>query len=395
MAASYGGAEWSYEESNSNENSPEDDSVCALYQSQTYMRIAMLAASMGTVSTLASVAVILVIVIFKKYNFFIQRLILYLCITAALNSASVVLRFSRATDQFRTHNLCVAAAFIDQTTKWSLCIAYVCLTFNMLFTVVFNTSTKSIEIGYLIAIFLFPLTFNWVPFLHDSYGEAGAWCWIRSKDMNYTTNYTTNITTIDCTTHRFGVYLQYSLWYVPHYAILCIVIIAYIMIVAKLISNARHWKGLYSMESTHQKERMKELVKPIIFYPLVYLLLNLFPLINRIYETAADKPNRVLWILHALFSPLQGGFIALLYVLDRDTVHRLNPRELLAYLLHRKTPIEEYPVKQEITDSLEKFLSNESKEDVMVGFTKETRYGSLVVSERTLKGNHRASEKGL
>ena len=388
MAASY----WSYEESDSKNKSAEVDNDCELYLSTTYMKIAMLAASMGVFSTLASVAVIAVIIVFKKYNFFIQRLILYLCIAAALNSASIVLRFSRAGnlhDQ-TIMNLCVATAFIDQTTKWSLCIAYVCLTLNILITVVFNSSTQSIEKGYFIAIFMFPLAFNWIPFLQSSYGEAGAWCWIRSK--NYAS--VTDPAIGNCSEHHFGMYLRYALWYVPNYAILCVMVIAYILIVAKLIRNTSRWKGLYSTEAIHQKERMKELAKPVIFYPLVYLILNLIPLINRSYETIYG-PNTVLWILHALLSPLQGGFIALLYALDRDTLHRLNPRELFAYLLHRKTPIQEYPVIEDITDSYRKLFPNESNDDVKVEFAKETKYGSLTVIGKKPKGNEVESEKGV
>lgn len=397
MAASYNGAGWINEEpdwsENYNNSNTSTSNDCELYHTPKYRNIAMISGSTGLFSTIAAVAVILVIIILKKYNFFVQRLILYLCIASALNSASIVLRFSRAA--YRSHDnqniksLCIAAAFIDQTTLWSVSIAYVCLTFNLLLTVVFKSSAQSIEIGYIVAIFLFPLMFNWIPFIQNSYGEAGAWCWIRGKDADYSNM--ANSTIINCSTHEFGVYLRYVLWYVPHYAIFCVLLVAYIVVVAKLIHNTTRWKGLYSMESIHQKERMKELVKPIIFYPLVYFFLDLFPLINRVYDTI-HGPNYILWLLHAVFSPLQGGFIAVLYALDRDTMHRLSLRELLSYVFHRKTPIQEYPAKRGVTDSFETLLPNECTEDVTVEFNKEVRYGSIKVTPNN-KDSQDVSEK--
>lgn len=41
------------------------------------------------------------------------------------------------------------------------------------------------------------------------------------------------------------------------------------------------------------------------------------------YSTFHD-PNYVLWVLHAIFSPLQGGYVALVYVLDKDLMQRFN-----------------------------------------------------------------------
>ncbi len=349
--------------------------ICVTYTSDEYMHVAMIAASSGTLSALSSLAVILVIAIFKKYNVFIQRLILYLCITALVNSLSVTLRFSRvaynSTDT-NIDNLCMASAFIDQTTLWSLNIAFCCVTFNLLLTVIFNKSTKRFEMAYLFFIFLFPFMFNWIPFATGSYGESGAWCWISSKKFHH-----------NCSDDMMGMLMQYILWYVPHYLILGIILVAYTVVVVNIIRKSYHWRKLYDTESEIEKERMRELVMPIIFYPIGYFLLNLFPLINRIYHTLATHPNQVLWILHAVFSPMQGGFIALVYVLDKNTLQRLNLRELRAYLFHRKTPIDEYPAQDGFTDSFKaKFpfeADDESDKDVKLHRSKNgagSTYGS-------------------
>ena len=342
------------------------------------MHLAMVAASTGTFSFLASVAVIFVIVLLKKYDFFIQRLILYLCIAAALNSASIMLRFSRvryASDSADLDRLCTAAAFIDQTTLWSLTIAFCCMTFNMLIVTLFNRSTKGLEMGYIFFIFLFPLMFNWIPFLQHSYGESGAWCWIRTVNDDD-----------DCSTHKLGMVLSLTLWYVPHYVVLAILFVSYIVTVLNVLRKRHHWKGVYSTELRTDQQKTKELIMPILFYPLGFLFLNLFPLINRLYDIfeKGDDPNYYLWLLHAVFSPLQGGYIAMVYVLDKDTLCRLHPRELWAHIKYRTTPVREYPATRGFTDSYEanKFSpdgSTSSFEDIKVALNEDKRrnYGSL------------------
>ena len=364
-------------------NSSHIDNPCEQYHTVRYQKVAIIAASSGFFSLLASTLVILVIVLFKKHHIFIQRLILYLCIAAALNAASITLRFSRMAYDFHSngtdHNengnlkrLCMAAAFIDQTTIWALTLAFCCLTFNMLIVTLFNKSTQRLEVGYFLFIFLVPVLFNWVPFLHESYGEAGAWCWIRAKNYDKTDD--------TCTTHKLGVYLRYALWYVPHYLILATLLLAYLVVVANVVRKSRHWRGLYNAESQSEQQKMQELVMPLIFYPLGFLFLNLFPLINRINDSI-NHPTYVLWVLHATFSPLQGGFIALVYVLDKDTVCRLRPRELWAYMRHRRTPVRDYPAARGFTDSYDanKFSPEGSADsyEVTLNKGKKKDYGSV------------------
>jgi hypothetical protein len=347
---------------------------CDIYNEERYTTVAIVAASTGTLSLVASVAVILIIAIFKKYNFFIQRLILYMCISAALNSVTIMMRFARLAPETAGWNrVCIATAFIDQTTLWSLTVAVLCLTFNMLIVVVFNKDTRPLEMAYICLIYIVPLTFNWIPFLQESYGESGAWCWIRTKNHG------------DCSDHKLGVYLKYILWYAPHYLMLVIMLVAYAVVVINVIRKRNNWRGLYTSEPAQrvQQQLMMELVMPVLFYPLGFFILNLASLINRVYDSF-HGPNYVLWMIHATFSPLQGGYIALVYVLDWETMRRLNLRELWAYLFHRRTPVNEYPTTRGFTDSYEANTispdgSVSSMDGVKVALTsgtKEKSYGS-------------------
>ena len=235
--------------------------------------------------------------------------------------------------------LCVAAAFIDQTSIWSLFLAFAAITFTLLMAVAFHKSTVRLERVYVLLIVFFPLTFNWIPFIDGTYGRAGAWCWIRN--MNYDSN---------CTKNSFGTALQLAMWYIPAYILLAILLVLYLVII---ISVARR-KFSRSKKDDVETKKLHDEVWPLLFHPIGLFILNIFPLVNRIHGSLiSNDPIYVLWILHAIFSPLQGGFIALVYVLNRATLKRLTFGNLRAFFQGSSKVIKDYPaMDSEVTDSL-------------------------------------------
>lgn len=320
--------------------------------------IAALGASSGLVSTLACIGVVALIFLLKKHYFFSQRLILYLSIASLLNSIATALRYQRLGETIR--GLCVFTAFFDQTTSWAALIAIACITVNLLLLVVFRKQTTRLEPLFFVTIFVFPLTFNWIPFVKDAYGVSGAWCWIRITNEE------------DCSAFLFGTYLSFILWWVPLYVILAILIVIYVAIVYHMRSRRRTWDGKYDPESAKLKKMMEKEVRPLLWYPLIYFVINIFPLINRIHDIATEDPKLALWILHALFSPLKGGFIAVAFTLDRETLRRLNCAQLRAAVWKGShQSVHEYPAGKPhgYTDS---FQHN--------GTGRATRYSGVVQS---------------
>lgn len=321
------------------------DGYCSAFDTQRYVNVAIVSSGSACLSALCCVAVICLIVMLGKHYFFIQRLILYLTLAALFNSLTIIMRLYRVgydKDSDELNSLCKAAAFLDQTTMCSLFLAFAVITFTLLMTAVFRKDTSRLEPAYFIVIFALPLTFNWIPFLHDTYGKAGAWCWIRS--VNYDDN---------CTEHRFGTYLRFTLWYVPSYILLSIMILAYFSIVISVTRQRYRWIGRYDPEALQVREQMHTEVWPLLFYPIGLFVLNIFPLVNRIHDSIQEtQPLYALWMLHAIFSPLQGGYIALVYTLDRETRSRLTFGNFFALIFSRKDAVKEYPVVSGAPDSV-------------------------------------------
>jgi len=278
------------------ENSTNSTVPCSPFAGRDYAIVAAISSASALVSVILCTGVIVLMVLFKKYNFFIQRLILYLTIVALAEAVAVTLhRVDYNGANSATEGFCVFIGFVDQTTSWAILIAISCITVNLMLNAVFHKRTEKFEKLYFVLIFVFPITFNWIPFIELAYGSAGAWCWIRSENK-------------DCSSFTFGVVLRF-----------CSVVCPPLRDPDHTDCDLHHHTvqdnqgspqvgGKVDPESQQLKEQMQKEVKPLIVYPLIYLLINVVPLINRIHNTVSpSNPELALWILHALLFPLQGG----------------------------------------------------------------------------------------
>ena len=275
------------------------------YDSQEYIGVTVASVVSAFISFMASCFVISLIVLLKKHQVLVQRLILYLSIATLINGiAQMIHRVDYVTNDRAKDGFCVFAGFFEQHAGWMQLLAMACITVHLFLCAVVNVRLEKLELVYVLLIFFIPLSFNWIPFIELAYGRAGAWCWIRDQND-------------DCSEFLFGKAIRFIIWYVPLYVILIILIILYIFILYKLHRTRRHWVGRYDPTTERIKEQTRTEVVPLIWYPVIYLALNLFPLINRIHNFVnPTNPNLVLWYLHAITYPLVGAFVAVPFVLD-------------------------------------------------------------------------------
>ena len=292
------------------------DIFCGHYNGTKYMVVGILHSCSAAVSFFSSLLVIGMIILFRKHRFFSQRLILYLSVAALLYSlATASAKSDYITTNYKTEKYCEWIAFVSQYTQWCLLLAVCIITFDILLKISFNRLTQFLEVPYIIVIFIFPAVFNWIPFYWHLYGISGDWCWIKTFYFDDSGN---------CVKSTKSVIIQFSLWYGPLFILLCAILISYIFIIL-LLRRQRRQMSIYNPDQIHLLRTMRNEIYTIIWYPIVYLIINLFPLANRItYVIGDDHPVFVLWLLHALISPLQGGFMALVYAIDPETRQKLN-----------------------------------------------------------------------
>ena len=290
--------------------------------------VAGIRALIGLFSALCCLLVIGMIFCLKKYSFYSQRLILYLAIAAFLHSLSYTLaRVNYYTPRYLFDDYCYFGGFINLYSSWAEVLALCCLTFNVFVNAVMDRwPSTSLQYVYLAVMFLGPLLWCWVPFLNQTYASSLGWCDLRTVDEQ-------------CNRFVFGDILRFALWYVPVYILLFVCFLAIVVAAIMIHRRSRMWYGIYNPDYQQTGWRLKNEVKPLIWYPVVYLLLNVFSLANRI-DIAIHSPEDstiALWYLHVLTSPLRGAFIAIVYAFDPEVRKRITCACLCALCCYRSS----------------------------------------------------------
>ena len=289
----------------------------------------------ATISFVVCLLVIGLLVLFKKYRFFQQRLILYLSVTAlgySLASALVNLtNFTKAKEDY-----CKWIGFISQYTQWSLLLAVAIITFDIMLRVIIKCLTCRLEIINILLIVIFPATFNWIPLLsrYNLYGDSGVWCWIKISTMNNTGH---------CVNNETGFIFQFSLWYIPLFIIMSLISLAYISIIVILRKRkTRLNRNNIEEIGTIQRQINQGLV--FVVYTIIFMTVNLIPLAHSVIDYIYNKPIMFLWYMDAIITPLLGGFTAVVFALDSKTRKKLSWRNIRGAIhnLRSKQILNEY-----------------------------------------------------
>ena len=223
--------------------------------------------------------------IFSKKGLPSHRLVFYITISAIIRAMVTLLQTIAAKDEGHQRHWCMAVGFLNQYSAWIVLLFSLMATVHVLLFSL-DKSYPKLEFCYFLAPFIVPLTFSWIPFIHDTYGLAGAWCWIRKEDK-------------DCTEYLVGLIEQYILWYVPHF-ILEVINTVLVIIIFVIMRKVYKQKGKKKFNIWFLQ------VLPILLFTIIYLFLNWSGTINHIYQTIYPVENIHLWMFHAILSSSWG-----------------------------------------------------------------------------------------
>lgn len=330
----------------------ETENSCEKFQDLEYTILAGVRGLLGLASLTCCLTIIVIILLFKRYNYFVQRLVLYVSITIAINSVAIA---AQKVDYFTPNDMqatileryCIFAGFLGQYTSLVELLSLLCITHGLYTSVIRQKPKKHLEAIYIGISLSVPFIISCIPFFGEgtAYGKSGPWCWIREKNQD------------DCSRYLFGIILQFSVWYVPLVLVAVVVICVYITTLYKIRKTiAAQWTGPYDPEVFVQKGRLRKVVKLLLAYlPVLYLIMNLFSLPNAIHWAIVDTPLYPLWVIHAIFPPMKGILFALPYLFHTDTRRLLKGgkiRDAVRERFVRKPVVRAYPCKQPMfTDS--------------------------------------------
>ena len=267
----------------------------------------ILIAKSGTGLLTFSMCLIAVSIVLRMrlYKHFTYRLAMYqilssLCLSVAEVSFITLRNYDDDTYQ---QKVCKTTAFLLEYFLWIKLLFTLCLVFHLFSLAVCLKNFQKLEIGYVLFSILFPLLYTWIPFIHNSFGIAGAWCWIRDwKD--------------DCANEKYheGIIEQFVLWYGPLFISLTLSVVAVFIILIVLAQRAyAHKKNpeneclIENHERNQNKKAIKELL-PLLTYPVLFYILALFPLINRVYSAISYNANVNLAMAHSITESSWGFF---------------------------------------------------------------------------------------
>lgn len=280
----------------------------------------------SSLSILGSMFTLFLIVFFKKYKDPSQRMIANLSIASLLLSASCLIEDI----VYENTTLCrIQGALLTQFV-WNCCLWIMCIVFNLYFKLIFGIDLYKRELAITMFCWLFPVVTMSLPFIDDVYGPAGVWCWMKN-DWRW----------------RFGDWYFFRIGSLIIFVVVMIhmTVVMYRMKTSRLSSNPVH-------------NTISDDIKTLRLYPIVYFLVNIFPVVNRIQNAvSADEQKGYVFgllLFQSIADPSFGAIAALVYVLDSRTRKKLKPkqfREAAQRWRHRPTQIKEFSLSSTCTST--------------------------------------------
>lgn len=324
---------------------------CYNFSKGQYIGIITTRTITATISFLACLFVIGIIVLFKKYLFQTQRLILYLDIAVLTHSLSQAIDNISYKDVHSLHYYCIATGFLNLYTGLSVAIAIACFTIDIFIQATCKRTTNKIEAFYVVVIFISPLMITWIPFPFKAYGYAGGWCWIKEyKDLT------------TCTIHYEGIALQFCLYYFPLFILYPVLFILLVITLVYLYKRRYTYEASVDPQAPNRRTALRSEIKSLLPYPCIIMVISIIPLVTRIYRATSSNDPFALWITDSFFTSITGAVIAVMFTIDPETRHRLRLVHIRASVKELFTKrIQEYP----ITESSDEFIDSRRVTDSM------------------------------
>jgi len=177
---------------------------------------------------------------------------------------------------------CIVQGFLIQSSQVAIINWVTVISLNLFLFVVLDRNTVQYERYYHIFAWCWALFASSIEFVSgpDVYALSGAWCWISEE---------------------FTIY-RFLFFYIPEIIQITLMIVFSAFAVQAIDDN--------------KPAKVKELVRKLRAYPVLFIALYIFPFIQRIYDAASPVDSFPLYMLQCLTCPSIGFWIALIYCLD-------------------------------------------------------------------------------
>lgn len=300
---------------------------CIMLDIEDYDGLVAVQVLLSAVSCALLLCMIGLIVLFKEYQFFTQRLILYVAVCSFIYSLiNSINFFGRDAENASSalEDLCMAVGFFTQVSFcWELMSVIIIMT-DIFIKIAFKRQTEKFELLYVILIISVPLSFSWIPFIHKTYGPAGTFCWIRQYTFNNETY---------CPLFWFGISLRFILYYGPLYTVLFALIVLLLSTWCIIKKRRKQWRNSQlDYQMVHLEQILVKEVRSLFAYPIIFIVVNMIPLAHRIYEIFRSDGITyfVLSLITIILFSTQGSIIMIAFLSHPETRKKMKWIEIKA-----------------------------------------------------------------
>ena len=292
------------------------------YRCQTIHYAKVISASL---SILGCFLVLFVIILYKKYTQFNQRLVMYLIIPTFVISG-VALNPNMSGDA------CIIAGFLMNWGILSQRFLILCIVINLLVYSFRERRPWYLELAFHGIIWIFSFCLSVIPLFGNHYGSVGVWCWILGNS-----NFELNDLRIICT-------------YMWVWVCVVIEIACFSCVVIRILKQFRRFKtnGLNDDPIFEEhKIRFRKYIFPLMLYPLVNILLAIPVTVNRAQNMInPGHPIFALFVIHSTIYPIWGFCNTMMYFMNKDTIQQLHFSAIMKQ-------VKSYSSKPDLTNSVQ------------------------------------------
>ena len=246
----------------------------------------------SSISCLANLVAVLVIIIGGSYTRLAVRSVLYFLIANSLLVVAKILQvlpvnYNTKDDHVEVsvewQGICSYVAFLAQVTVWMRNFVFIFIVIQIS-VMIRNPANywqeqsqkpKTHEIVSICVCFLLPFTFNWIPFVDNYYGLSGHWCWIRL--LNETAQFEDE-----------GLVFMAVLYFGP----LSIIVLLTSLFCFYVLCN-------WCWSPYKHKEIVMAILYPI-FFDAVYVIMTYNRIDSALRTKNQDPPKLYHWVLHTV-----------------------------------------------------------------------------------------------
>ncbi|XP_011403153.1 PREDICTED: cyclic AMP receptor-like protein A [Amphimedon queenslandica] len=300
---------------------------CTMLDNEKYDGLVVVQIIFSTVSCVLLLCMIGLIVLFKEYQFFSQRLILYVAVCSLIYSLINSINFFGREAQNASsalEDLCMAVGFFNQASFcWEL-MSVTIIMIDIFIKIVFKRQTEKFELFYVILIIFVPLSFSWIPFIYKAYGPAGTFCWIRERTFNNETY---------CPLFWHGIYLRFFLYYGPLYILFFALFILILSTWCIIRKRHKQWRNSQlDYQLVHLEQILEKEVRSLFAYPVIFIVVNIIPFAHRVYGiySTSDITYFVLSLITVILFSTQGSIIMIAFLSYPETRKKMKWIEIKA-----------------------------------------------------------------